>query len=206
MSDLPIPACPHCRYELKGLPLRGTCPECGGTYSLSLPGLQPGSMPPSSRYQRYAYDAGLDRRAIIRAAALSVTSVAIIAAWKAAAAKEDGPQEAVNFLIRFGISLGAALVVYIACMATGIIEPTGSLKRGAIGVTGALAAALLTQHITAEAVPALLGVPWLLGLIVFLGLAADLLELDFTEAALFAVFILGTRVMLKFTLFDHMFQ
>jgi hypothetical protein len=25
--------CPHCAYALEGLPIPGTCPECGGTYS-----------------------------------------------------------------------------------------------------------------------------------------------------------------------------
>ena len=27
-----IPYCPHCQYDLTGLPPRGTCPECGQTY------------------------------------------------------------------------------------------------------------------------------------------------------------------------------
>ena len=28
--------CPLCRYSLKGLPVEGTCPECGGSYKIHL--------------------------------------------------------------------------------------------------------------------------------------------------------------------------
>ncbi len=204
MSDFAIPTCPHCEHELKGRPLRGTCPNCRAEYSLNLPGLEPGRMPPTSRYQRFEYDAGLGRRALLKSAALTVISLCIIAGWKAADAEEDGTQEAVNFLIRYAISFSAALGIYLLCCATGIIEYCGPLLRAALGVAGSLAAALLAQHVTAEGT-LLLGVPWLVGLLVFLGLTADLLELDLTEATLLAIFVLGARVMLKFTLFDHMF-
>jgi hypothetical protein len=172
----------------------------------TLPGFEPGALPPTTRYQRFAYDAGLSRRALLKSAILCLTGVGIVAAWKAADAKESGAQEAVNFLIRFAISFAAAFAIYIACCSTGIIEYSGPFSRATLGV----AAALLVQHIGAETIilfgVPVLGIPWLIGLLVFLGLASDLLELDITEAALYAIFVLGARLILKFAFFDHMFQ
>jgi hypothetical protein len=36
------PFCADCRYSLRGGPLRGRCPECGGHYYLNLPEPRPG--------------------------------------------------------------------------------------------------------------------------------------------------------------------
>jgi hypothetical protein len=132
--------------------------------------------------------------------------VGIVTAWKAAAAKEDGPQEAANFLVRYGLSLAAALGIYFLLCVMNVIEFTGPMVRAVLGVAGALAGALLTHHISAQLplVGFVLGLPWLIGLFVFLGLAADLLELDMTEASLYAIAVLGAGVMLKFAVFDQM--
>lgn len=201
-----IPTCPSCQYELRGLPLRGTCPECGTHYSLSLPGLEPGSLPPTDRYQRFAYESSLSKMALLKGLVLCLGSVGIITAWKAADAEESASQEALGFLIRFGISLAAAVAIYICFCMMNIFDYTGPLLRAFLGVAGALGAAMLTQHVLAQVpgVGMLLGIPWLVGFLVYLGVAADLLELDLTDAGLFAIVSLGARLILKFTLFDHM--
>jgi hypothetical protein len=36
------PFCADCRYSLRGSPIRGRCPECGGHYYLNLPEPRPG--------------------------------------------------------------------------------------------------------------------------------------------------------------------
>jgi hypothetical protein len=207
MPDFPVPTCPSCQHQLKGLPLRGRCPECGVTYSLSLPGLEPGRLPPSSRFQRHGYEQALTRRTTIIAAAVTTVALIVIALWKAGEAKDV--QEAFNFLTRFGLTFAAACAVLLVCAATRIVDYSGTMRHTAIGVAGALAGSFLAQHLSAELLLAinipLLGMPWLLGLIVFLGLASEFLDLDLTEASLLAVFILLARLLLKFLLFDHWF-
>lgn len=209
MADFAIPTCPHCGHELKGRPLRGTCPACQEEYSLNLPGLGPGAVPRSTRFQRLAeYDLELSRRSFLRSVILTIVSVSIITFWKAAQAEEGGAQQAGNFLFRYGLTLAAAVGVYIIACTIHIIEYCGPLIRACFGVASALAGALLTQHISAELLNAIgapvLGLPWVFSLIVFLGLAADSLDLDITEAAMLSIFVLFARLMLKFTVFDHM--
>jgi len=208
MPDFPIPTCPSCQYELKGLPLRGRCPECGDTYSLSLPGLEPGRLPPTSRFQRYGYAQSLANRSILIAAIVTGVSLLIISTWKAAEAKDA--QEAFNFLFRYGLTFAAACITLFVCTVTRIMDYSGTLLHSAAGLAGALAGAFLAQHLVVELLVAssipLLGMPWLFSLIVFLGLASEFLDLELTEASILAIVILGARLILTDAALDHMFQ
>ena len=202
-----IPTCPSCQYELRGLPLRGRCPECGSDYVMSLPGLEPGRLPPTQRYQRFSYEAGLSRRAQLKGVILCLVGVGIVMAWKASGdGAHAGPTEAVNYLTRYGITLAAALGIYFALCSMSIVEFAGPLSRVLFGVAGALAGADLAHHIVYSIGGwALLGVPWFIGFVVYVGLTADLLDIDLTEAGLFGILTLATRIILKFALFDPMF-
>lgn len=208
MPDFPVPTCPSCQHELKGLPLRGRCPECGDTYSLSLPGLEPGRLPPTSRFQRHGYEQGLANRTILLAGLITAASLLIISIWKTAEAKNV--QEGLNFLIRYGLTFAAACLILFICTVTRIVDYSGTVVHTAVGMAGALAGAFLTQHLVVELLVAasipLLGMPWLLGLIVFLSLVSEFLDLELTEASILAIVVLGARLILKFALFDHMFQ
>jgi hypothetical protein len=88
----------------------------------------------------------------------------------------------------------------------GLLDYCGPLSRAVFGVAGALAASLFTQFVIAEIPTVLtLSLAWFFAYIVFLGAAAAFLELDIQEAGLFALFVLGVRVILKFAVFDPMF-
>lgn len=165
------------------------------------PGFDPASMPRSTRYQRYQCNASQDRGMLLKAIAATIIGLSIVTIWKA---QDKNAQEAIGFLTRYGITLIGALGIYTLCC-FGVFDYCGPLPRTFFGVAGALAAALATQHICAELVPILLGVPWLLGFVVFLGVASSLLDLEIQEAGLLAIFVLGLRLILKFTLFDQMY-
>ena len=158
---------------------------------------------PISRYQRYQYDQNLDKGVLLKSMVCTIVCVATVAVWIGQMKDTDA---AVGFLERYGITLVGTIAIYIGCC-FGLFEYCGPLPRAFFGVAGALAAALATQHISAQILPVFLslGIPWLLGFVVFLGAASSFLELELQEAGLFAVFTLGLRVILKFTLFEQMF-
>lgn len=201
-EPLPIPTCPACGHQLQGRPLRGKCPNCSNNYALSLPGLEPGSVPRSSRYQKYQYAADLDRRTIYKAAGILLVGVGMVSMWKFSS---PGPDEAVAYLIRYGITLACAFGLYLT-LCLGVISFCGPLWRAALCIAGALAGADLAHHLVYSIGGwALLGVPWFVGFVVFTGLCADLLDLEITEAGIVAIITFAIRVGLKFALFDPMF-
>lgn len=167
------------------------------------PGFDPKSMPKSSRYQRFEYDQSQNKTAILKALAATVIGIATIALWKGQA---KGTDEALGFLTRYGITLVGAMGIYLFCC-FGLFEYCGPLLRAFFGVAGSLALSLLIQHIASELplIGWLGGIPWFLGFITFLGTASTFLELEIQEAGLYALFVLGIRLILKFALFDQMF-
>lgn len=166
------------------------------------PGFDPATMPKSTRFQRYEYDQSLGKAATLKALSCTILGIGIIAAWKF---NDNGTSEVVNFLVRYGLTLIAALGIYTACC-RGLIEYCGPLPRAILGVAGALAVSLLTQFVISQSPTVLaLSFAWFFAFLVFLGAASSLLDLDIQEAALFAIFVLGVRFILKFAIFDTMF-
>lgn len=150
----------------------------------------------SSRTDRYQHDVGQDRRAIIRAIVLAIVGVGIVATWKAL---QTGPQEATWYLLRFAVNYTLAALLFGAGTFL-FIDYGGVLVRALVGLAGAMAMWDLSQHLmhyTYMPVAA-----WVVGMAAFMAFAVDLLDIEFSEAAVLAFLVLLGRLLLKWAVYD----
>jgi hypothetical protein len=141
----------------------------------------------------------LARREMLKPVFVLIGSLAIVAAWKAAA---DGPAEAGGYVLRYGITAAGAIVL-LAMGAMMFIEVGVSALLAALGVGAAIAGADLVQHtLHYTLMPAL---AWTAAIGACLMMLADFLDIDLPDAVFlgFAIYLL--KWVLKFTLFDAMF-
>jgi hypothetical protein len=165
-------------------------------------GFRPGDMPRSSRYQKFAYDQYIQKRSFTKSIVLIAFGLGIIPAWKF---HDGGMDDTTAYLIRYASGAALTLGIYFMCCLLKVFDYCGPLPRTILAIAGALAAADLTQHLLNQTVVVyLLGVPWLIAMLVFSGLSADLPELEVTEAGLFGIFAYAGKILLKFVVFDQL--
>lgn len=209
-KPIPTSPCPGC-----GRPVARTvdlCTSCGqqirsgsqlqtklGKPEHTGPPPIPAIAPGPGRFREAPIDEN-GRRILRKAAIMLILCAGVVVAWKGA---ESGRQEVLNYLIRLGIFIGAAWGVCLLESIT-FIELGVGIAQAAIGVAAACAAGDLTQHIIHyTAIPTL---AWVAACIVCLFCLADLLDIEFHDAAFVSLAIYLAKVILSWTLFQSMFE
>lgn len=141
------------------------------------------------------------RRLMVKAAIMAVVGVGLIMIWKAAAAEESRAAEALGYLARYAITVVGAWGICMI-MSLMFLEPGVTMPQALLGLAGAIGAADFAQHACNGVVPVLPTLAWVLAIMVCVPTIADLLDMDYPDAAFL---MLGTylyKVILKFTLFQ----
>lgn len=166
------------------------------------PPVETEKLPPTTRFQKYQYDAGLQRTAYLKAIVMLIMGLGIVCITKLV---QDGSEEAGGYLLRYAMTLGVAIGVYIlSCF--GLVEFSGTIVLTLLAIAGGVAMADLSQFLLGQTfLVYALGLPWVIAMAIYGGIISDLLDLDFSDAAILAIVTYGAKVMLKFTVFDQMF-
>lgn len=110
-----------------------------------------------------------------------------------------GPDDVLPHLGRFGVFVGAALVLWVVARFT-FLDQEVAFPTVVLGIAAALAFSDAAQHVVRYATPVAM-TAWPIGLILCVGLLTDLLDMEVTEAAFLGVVFYGLKIMLKITLF-----
>jgi hypothetical protein len=111
---------------------------------------------------------------------------------------DNGLEKTLGLYARQGITLAAALVVFTAARFT-VIECDAGFTASVVGMAAGLALWDLSQQVLSYALLPVL--PWIVGMVVCLGVLAEALDLEITEAAIVAVGLLLLKLVLRWTLF-----
>ncbi len=140
------------------------------------------------------------RRILIKGLLILVLCSGIVVGWKLG---ESGKEEASNYLIRLGVFIAVSWGVCILEAIT-FVELGVGILQAALGVAAAAAAGDLTQHIIHyTAIPTL---AWVAACMVCLFCLADLLDIEYHDAAFMALAMYTVKVILTWTLFASMFE
>jgi hypothetical protein len=168
-----------------GRPERGLAP---------IPAIAPGP----ARFRKTPDDA-LARREAMKPFIVLIVALLAVMAWKGGL---YGPGEVANYLIRYAITLGGAVLI-LGLGALTIIEVGTSAIMAVVGIAAALAGADLLQHALHYLYLGIL--PWVAAFIAVFLMLAEFLDLEFPDAAYLAIAIIFMKVALSMTLFTAMF-
>ncbi len=188
--------CTHCGQHIRaGVQLETNLGRPEHTAPPPIPSIAPGP----GRFREAPIDEA-GRRIRLKGILILVICLSITMGTKALA---DGGEEAVHYAIRFGITTAAAWGV---CLLESMVflEIGVGVLLAALGIAASIATGDSVQHIMHyTAIPTL---AWVLAAFVCIFLLADLLEIEYHDAAFLGLAIYLVKAILTWTLFASMFD
>lgn len=103
-------------------------------------------------------------------------------------------------LIQLGVVLIAGVGILGAARLLGVVETDANVPMSVLAAAAGIAMGDLAQHAVAFTLMPVLA--WLAGLVICLGVIADLLDMEIPEAALIAFAVYGVKLVLRWTVFQ----
>jgi hypothetical protein len=187
--------CTHCGQQVRAeTQLQTRVGKAEHTAPPPIPAIAPGP----SRFREAPTDEN-GRRILRKSLLMLILCAGIVVSWKAG---ENGKQEALDYLVRLGIFVGGACGICLLFAIT-FVEVCVGVLRAVLGVAASCAAGDLTQHLL-HYIP-LPALPWVFACMVCIFCLADLLDLDYHDAAFIGLSIYLLKVILTWSLFASMF-
>ncbi|MBL9031046.1 MAG: hypothetical protein JNM80_05005 [Phycisphaerae bacterium] len=155
--------------------------------------------PPPPRFQVHARNPDAGLRPYRKPMVLMLVLLGSTALWKYGM---HGGDEAAGYLVRYGITLAVAILVFAVAALT-FVDYSGPLVVTALSIAAALAGADLVQHaLHYTLIPTL---AWTAAFVTYCGCVSSSLELDMPDAVFVGLGTYLAKLILKWTLFVEMF-